>query len=45
MGARLNDGGKAMTKDEIMQITDRADGALQSPQIWIYLERKINYGC
>lgn len=25
MGARLNDGGKAMTKDEIMQITDRAE--------------------
>lgn len=25
MGARLNDGGKAMTKDDIMQITDRAE--------------------
>ena len=25
MGARLSDGGKAMTKDEIMQITDRAE--------------------
>lgn len=25
MGARLNDGGKAMTKDEIMKITDRAE--------------------
>lgn len=25
MGARLNDGGKPMTKDEIMQITDRAE--------------------
>lgn len=25
MGARLNDGSKAMTKDEIMQITDRAE--------------------
>ena len=25
MGARLNDGGKAMTKDEIMQITDRVE--------------------
>lgn len=25
MGGRLNDGGKPMTKDEIMQITDRAE--------------------
>lgn len=25
MGARLNDGGKPMTKDEIMQISDRAE--------------------
>lgn len=25
MGGRLNDGGKTMTKDEVMQITDRAE--------------------
>lgn len=25
MGGRLNDGGKPMTKDEIMKITDRAE--------------------